>query len=76
MGAAGLLLSPGACPRSAVPAMVACGAMTLFNASIQDWWGSASFGMRRFDGVLPLVAVGVGAAAERARVWSRGGPTA
>jgi hypothetical protein len=64
VGAAGLLLLAWRVPAFGVPAMVACGAMTLFNASIQDWWGSASFGMRRFDGVLPLVAVGVGAAAQ------------
>ena len=35
--------------------------MIYFNASIQDWWGSAGFGGRRFDGTLPLFALGVAA---------------
>jgi hypothetical protein len=65
-GAAGLCLLAWRVPAFGVPALAACGAMTFFNASIQDWWGSASFGMRRFDGILPLVAVGVGAAGEAA----------
>ena len=33
-----------------VPALVAIAAMIYFNASIQDWWGSAGYGGRRFDG--------------------------
>jgi hypothetical protein len=45
--------------RFAVPALVAFGAMAYFNAAILDWWGSASFGMRRFDGVIPLLVVGL-----------------
>jgi hypothetical protein len=65
-GAAGLLLLAWRAPAFGVPALVACAAMTYFNASIQDWWGSASFGMRRFDGILPLVAVGVGAIGQAA----------
>jgi hypothetical protein len=32
--------------------------MTYFNASIQDWWGSAGYGGRRFDGTLALFALG------------------
>ena len=31
--------------------------MVYFNSIIQDWWGSAGYGGRRFDGVLPLLAV-------------------
>jgi hypothetical protein len=37
--------------------------MTYFNAAIQDWWGSAGFGGRRFDGTIPLLAVGAATAA-------------
>ena len=51
-----------------------------FNASIQDWWGSAAFGGRRFDGTLPLLVVGTAVAAEstaalvaRAPAGGRGG---
>lgn len=29
------------------------------NASVQDWWGGASFGSRRFDGLLPTVVLGL-----------------
>jgi hypothetical protein len=35
--------------------------MIYFNACIQDWWGSAGFGGRRFDGIVPLLAVGLAA---------------
>ena len=31
------------------------------NASIASWWGGASFGMRRFVGVLPFLAPGIAA---------------
>jgi hypothetical protein len=47
-------------------AMLAVAAMTWFNASIQDWWGSAAFGMRRFDGTLPLFVIGTAVAADAA----------
>ncbi len=35
--------------------------MTWFNASIQDWWGSDGFGGRRFDGLIPMFALGLAA---------------
>ena len=38
---------------------VSCALMVLFNSMIQDWWGSAAYGGRRFDGAVPLLAVGV-----------------
>ncbi len=41
------------------PALIALATMIYFNASIQDWWGSSGFGMRRFDGVIPLLTVGM-----------------
>jgi hypothetical protein len=63
-GALGLAWLAWRSPAFGVPALLTLAAMTYFNASIQDWWGSASFGMRRFDGILPLVAVGVGAAGQ------------
>ena len=51
-------------PAVGVPALVALAAMIYFNASIQDWWGSAGYGGRRFDGTLPLFVLGLGAAIE------------
>ncbi len=32
------------------------------NASVYDWWAGASFGSRRFDGALPLFALGLACA--------------
>ena len=48
--------------------------MVYFNASIQDWWGSAGFGGRRFDGTIPLFALGAATLAERAIEWTRRHP--
>ena len=59
LAAAGLAGFLRAERRFAVAALVTCAAMVYFNASIQDWWGSAGFGMRRFDGTLPLLTVGL-----------------
>jgi hypothetical protein len=57
-GAIGLLLFARVHPGVGVPAVLAVLCMTYFNASIQDWWGSAGYGGRRFDGTLPLFALG------------------
>ena len=40
-----------------VPLTLAFVLMVYFNSVIQDWWGSAGFGGRRFDGVVPLLTV-------------------
>ena len=44
-----------------IPALRAVAVMIYFNACIQDWWGSAGFGGRRFDGTIPLFCVGLAA---------------
>ena len=54
-------------PSLGIPMFVAIVAMTYFNASIHDWWGSASYGGRRFDGVIPLLVPGLAAAFEGTR---------
>lgn len=46
-------------PAAGVPLVIAAAAMTYFNASVQDWWGSAGYGGRRFDGVAALVVPGM-----------------
>jgi hypothetical protein len=46
-------------PALGVPMIASVALMTYFNASVQDWWGSAGFGGRRFDGTIPLFVVGV-----------------
>ena len=40
------------------------------NASVEDWWGGAAFGARRFDGTMPLLAVGLAAAVDLLRRWN------
>lgn len=57
-GALGLGLFARSHPRAGIPALITVAAMTYFNASVQDWWGSAGFGGRRFDGTLPLFCLG------------------
>lgn len=61
LGAIGLGLFAWIRPAVGLPMIAAVAAMTWFNASIQDWWGSDGFGGRRFDGTLPLFAIGVAA---------------
>jgi hypothetical protein len=57
-----------------VPLLFAVGAMVWFNASIQDWWGSDGYGGRRFDGVIPILTIGVAAALETIRGWMAARP--
>jgi hypothetical protein len=66
VGAIGLVLFTVSKPGAGVPLLLAVGLMTWFNASIQDWWGSAGFGGRRFDGTIPMFCIGLAVAAERA----------
>ncbi|MGH9372949.1 MAG: hypothetical protein ACRD15_15605, partial [Vicinamibacterales bacterium] len=70
-GGIGLLLFARANPATGIPMVLAVAVMTYFNASIQDWWGSAGYGGRRFDGTLPFFCIGtaysIGAAIELVR---------
>ncbi|HEX9365006.1 MAG TPA: hypothetical protein VF921_00175, partial [Vicinamibacterales bacterium] len=61
LGAIGLLGFAGVRPAAGVPMLAAVAVMVYFNACIQDWWGSAGFGGRRFDGLIPLFSVGLAA---------------
>lgn len=61
LGAIGLLVFAFWRPPIGVPLLAAVAVMTYFNATIQDWWGSAAFGARRFDGTLPVFAIGLAA---------------
>jgi hypothetical protein len=74
VGAIGLIVFAYVRPAIGVPSLVAIAVMTYFNASIQDWWGSAGFGGRRFEGTLPLFALGVAAFADRAAAAARRHP--
>jgi hypothetical protein len=74
IGAIGLIVFAVAKPWIGVPSLMAISVMVYFNASIQDWWGSAGYGGRRFDGTIPLFALGVAAFAERAAAVARQHP--
>ncbi|HWJ57525.1 MAG TPA: hypothetical protein VNR90_14900, partial [Vicinamibacterales bacterium] len=66
LAAIGLGIFAIARPAIGGPAVVAVLVMVYFNACIQDWWGSAGFGGRRFDGLVPLFAIGLAAFLDRA----------
>jgi hypothetical protein len=74
LGAIGLVIFAFARPWIGVPALAAIAVMTYFNASVQDWWGSAGYGGRRFDGTIPLFALGVAAVVERTAALVRRHP--
>jgi hypothetical protein len=59
LAALGLLALAWYRPAIGAPALLAVALMTCFNASIQDWWGSSSFGGRRFDGTIPFFCLGL-----------------
>ena len=61
LGGVGLLAFAVARPAIGLPALLSVGVMIYFNACIQDWWGSAGFGGRRFDGTIPFFALGLAA---------------
>ena len=69
VGAIGLFLLWRRDRLLAFCSILALAAMTWFNASIQDWWGSAAFGMRRFDGTLPVFVIGTAVAADEGTRW-------
>ena len=70
LGAVGLFIFTWMRPAVGLPAFLCLAVMVFFNASIQDWWGSAGFGGRRFDGTIPFFALGAAALGERAIHWT------
>jgi hypothetical protein len=74
LGAIGLIMFAVSMPAVGVPALLAVGAMTYFNASVQDWWGSDGYGGRRFDGTVPLFCLGIAAFASWAAALTRRHP--
>jgi hypothetical protein len=71
LAALGLIVFARVRPAIGVPALLAIALMIYFNACIQDWWGSAGFGGRRFDGTIPLFALGAAAFIETAAAVAR-----
>jgi hypothetical protein len=74
--ALGLLLVAVRHAGIGVPVLGAIALMTYFNSCIQDWWGSDGFGMRRFDGTIPLFCLGMAASISLARAAVRRFPAA
>ncbi|CAN5848790.1 hypothetical protein BH18ACI5_BH18ACI5_16720 [soil metagenome] len=74
--AIGLVVFAATRPAVGLPMMMSVFAMIYFNASIQDWWGSAGFGGRRFDGTIPVFALGLAMFIDRGAAVARRFPFA
>lgn len=46
-------------PRVGIPLGILLLLLTYVNSSVSDWWAGGSFGARRFDSVLPILALGL-----------------
>jgi hypothetical protein len=66
-GALGLVALLRRDARAAVAILLPLAGMSWVNASVLDWWGAGSFSNRRFDSVLPFLAVGLGLTLEALR---------
>jgi hypothetical protein len=60
--------------RVALPLLVPLLLMTYVNMCSGDWWAGGSFSNRRFDSLLPILALGIAASIEVARRWIRDRP--
>ena len=67
LGAAGLVLVPRKHRLFGWSAIVVFCAAVYVNACVEDWWAGASYGPRRFDGVIPLLVVGLAATCDALR---------
>lgn len=61
-------------PRLAWPLLPLLVFMTYVNMCSGDWWAGASFSNRRFDSLLPILALGCAASWEVGRTWLRRRP--
>jgi hypothetical protein len=59
--AIGLLLFVRMNRRLGLASLVIASLMIYLNASVEDWWGGAGYGGRRFDSLIPLFVLGTGA---------------
>lgn len=69
IGLLGLLLLWRRDRLASLGAIAAFSAMVVLNGAVQDWWGGAAYGGRRFDGTLPLLVLGTALALERGALW-------
>ena len=49
-------------PRRGLPLAAVALLVWYVNSTVADWWGGGSFGARRFDSALPILALGLGTA--------------
>jgi hypothetical protein len=49
-------------PRRGLPLAAVALLVWYVNGTVADWWGGGSYGARRFDSALPILALGLGAA--------------
>ena len=68
-GLAGLVLLWRRETTTAAAAWAVLAAMAFLNGAVQDWWGGAAFGGRRFDSTVPLFILGTALACEAAVRW-------
>jgi len=61
-------------PALAWPLLPALVVMSYVNLCVGDWWGGNSYSNRRFDSVLPMLALGIAAAIDAARGALRARP--
>lgn len=61
LSAAGLLFFAKQHPRWGSLILLLLGFQMYLNASMNDWWGAAAFGARRFANCFPLFAIGIAA---------------
>jgi hypothetical protein len=46
-------------PKTGFPLLALVILLTYINSAVSDWWAGGSFGARRFDSVLPMLAIGL-----------------
>jgi hypothetical protein len=56
-------------PRLAAILLAPIAVMSYVNVCSGDWWAGGSFSNRRFDSLLPLLALGLGAALAQIQAW-------
>lgn len=57
-----------------LPLLAVLALMTWVNAASADWWAGGSFSNRRFDSVMPLLALGLAACLEQLVRWAAAHP--
>jgi hypothetical protein len=72
-GLAGLAALVRRQPLAGTASILLVASTTWVNASAGDWWGGGSFSSRRFDSVLPILALGMALVLESLRraLWRR-----